>query len=269
MRRAMALSAVILLVALQQTALADGKDKSAVHDGVTAESVGDAVRVTVTKAGGEYVVRAVSGGGSAAREGCTWSLLFVPDLADAPYGTSVGQRPDPDARFAMLLCNGEIVRAIWVAPRDVIDLDAAAQTEAQRYVEEVLTPAISIGVNPAAKGLAGLRSWFWIDGFDGTVTAPPIAALGVTIDVRMSTGSVTWDFGDGSVERGDLGRAYPEESSVQHAHRDAGSYVVQAAISLVPEFRVNGGPWFTLPNLTTTASVTHEVQQRQAVVTDT
>lgn len=264
--RWLGLAVVLVAVLAVSPAAADGIDK----DGnATAESVEDAVRVTVVKAGGEYAVRVVSGGGSAARQGCTWSLLFVPDLADAPYGTSIGPPPDPDARFALLLCNGEIVRAIWVAPRDIVDLDAAAQTEAQRYVEEVLTPAISIGVNPSAKGLAGLRSWFWVDGFDGSVTAPPIVALGVTIDVRMSTGSVTWDFGDGTVERGDLGRAYPEESSVQHAHRDAGSYVVRADISLVPEFRVNGGPWFTLPNLTATASVTHEVQQRQAVVTET
>jgi hypothetical protein len=177
--------------------------------------------------------------------------------------------PRPDARFALLLCSGNIVRAIWVAPSDVVDLDAAARAEAQRYIEDVLTPVISIGVNPAAKGLAGLRSWFWIDGFTGSVTAPPIAAFGLTIDVRMSSGSVTWDFGDGIVEPGDLGRAYPEESTVQHAHRAAGSFVVTAVIALVPEFRVNGGRWTTLPNLTATATTTHQVEQRQPVITKT
>lgn len=235
-----------------------------------AESVDNVVRVTLLKIGGAYSVQSVSGGGAGApRQGCEWTVMFIPNLEDAPYGTSPGPRPDPEARFALLLCNGEIVRAIWVAPSDVVDVDAVAAAEAQRYIEDVLTPVITIGVNPAAKGLAGLRSWFWIDGFTGSVTAPPISAFGMTIEVRMSSGSVTWDFGDGTVVPGDLGRAYPEESTVQHAHRDAGSFVVRAAIALVPEFRVDGGPWLTLPNLTAAATTTHQVEQRQPVITKT
>jgi hypothetical protein len=189
-------------------------------------------------------------------------------LDDAPYGTNPGPKPDPDARFALLLCDGAIMWPIWVAPADVIDLDAAARAEAQRYVEDVLKPVISIGVNPAAKGLAGLRSWFWVEGFSGTVTAPPISAFGLTIDVRMSSRSVTWSFGDGATLDGDLGQAYPAESSVQHAYRDAGDYTVTAAIELAPEYRVNGGAWVTLPNLTATATAAHTVEQRQAVITD-
>jgi hypothetical protein len=235
----------------------------------TAETVTNAVRVMLLKQGGTYDVQSVSGEGSGARQGCSWTLIFAPALEDAPYGTSPGPTPHPDARFALLLCNGSIVRAIWVAPDDVVDLDAAARTEAERYLRDVLTPAVTIGVNPSARGLAGLRSWFWIDGFGGTLTAPPISAFGLTIDVRMSTGAVTWDFGDGTVEQGDLGRAYPEESTVQHAHRDAGSYTVTATIDLVPEYRVNGGPWTTLPNLSTSASTTHAVEQRQPVITET
>jgi hypothetical protein len=235
----------------------------------TAETVDNAVRVLLLKQGGAYDVESVSSGGSEARQGCSWTLIFAPALEDAPYGTSPGPKPHLDARFALLLCDGSIVRAIWVAPDDVVDLDAAARAEAERYLRDVLAPAVSIGVNPSARGLAGLRSWFWIDGFGGTLTAPPISAFGLTIDVRMSSGSVTWDFGDGAVEQGDLGRAYPEESTVQHAHRDAGSYTITATIDLVPEYRVDGGPWTTLPNLSTSASTTHAVEQRQPVITET
>ena len=252
--------------AVAPSAMADGieRDKEA-----TADTVDNAVRVMLVKQGGAYDVQSVSGGGSEARQGCSWTLIFAPALEDAPYGTSPGPKPHPDARFALLLCDGSIVRAIWVAPDDVVDLDASARAEAERYVRDVLTPAVSIGVNPSARGLAGLRSWFWIDGFAGTLTAPPISAFGMTIDVRMSAGTVTWDFGDGTVEQGDLGRAYPEESTVQHAHRDAGSYTITATIDLVPEYRVDGGPWTTLPNLSTTASTTHLVEQRQPVITET
>lgn len=252
------------LVALlpMHSASADGENVDA-----TAETVDDVVRVTLLKSGDAYSVREVRGS-SRARAGCRWSVLFTPELSDAPYGISAGPKPDPAARFALLLCNGSIVRAIWVTPSDVTDLDAAVQAEAERYVREVLTPAVSIGANPSAKGLAGLRSWFWVEGFSGQVTAPPITAFGLTIEVRMSAGTVTWTFGDGVTERGDLGRAYPEESSVRHAYRDAGSYAVAADIELVPQYRVGGGPWLTLPNLSAAAGTTHVVEQRQPVVSD-
>lgn len=256
---------VVVVVLTPGIAGADGKDKN--EPSATAETVEDVVRVTLLKAGAAYAVREVRGS-SAERTGCRWTVLFTPDLADAPYGTSAGPKPDPAARFALLLCNGSIVRAIWVTPSDVTDLDAAVQAEAERYVREVLTPAVSIGANPSTKGLAGLRSWFWVEGFSGEVTAPPITAFGLTIDVRMSAGTVIWSFGDGITEHGDLGRAYPEESSVRHAYRDAGSYAVTADIELVPQYRVDGGPWLTLPNLTATATTTHQVEQRQPVVTN-
>jgi hypothetical protein len=115
----------------------------------------------------------------------------------------------------------------------------------------------------------GLPSWFWIDGFDGQVSAPPISAFGLTIDVRMSSGSVTWDFGDGTVETGDLGHAYPEESTVQHVHQHDGTFTITASIDLVPEYRVDGGPWITLPELQAVATAEHPVEERQAVVTQT
>lgn len=266
MRRLALLVVAAVMIATMSSAAADDRGDQVA---AAADTLPDAVRVTVLKMGGTYAVQSVAGGGSGGpAQGCVWTVLFTPSLEDAPYGTGAGPMPDPDARLALLLCNGAIMRPIWVAPTDVVDLDAAARAEAQRYVEDVLTPAVSIGVNPAAKGLAGLRSWFWIDGFSGSVTAPPITAFGLTIDVRMSLDSATWDFGDGTVEAGDLGRAYPDESTVRHAYRDAGSYVVSAAIALVPEYRVNGGPWLTLPNLTVTATTTHQVEQRQPVVSN-
>jgi len=214
-------------------------------------------------------VQSVSGGGSGQQQGCAWSLVFAPELADVPYGTSAGPKPEPEARFALLLCNGQVTRAVWIAPADVVDLDALAQAEAQRYVEDVLKPVVEIGVNPAARGLVGLESWFWIEGFAGSVQAPPINVFGLTIDVRMSSGTVTWDFGDGTEEPGDLGRPYPEESTVRHAHQDDGTFTITASIALVPEYRVDGGQWLTLPALTAVATTDHPVEQRQAVITDT
>ena len=252
---------------LPDAVLADGPEKDKVTSAV--ETVTDAVRVTVVKSGGEHAVRAVSGGGGGTPDGCRWTLSFLL-LGDAVQeGSSEWPKPHPEAQIALLLCNGDPVRPIWVSPEDIVDLDAAARSEAQRYIEEVLVPAVRIGVNPAARGLVGLDSWFWIDGFDGSVTAPPISAFGLTIDVRMSSGTVSWDFGDGTVEPGDLGRPYPEESTVRHIHQHDGSFAITATIDLVPEYRVDGGPWLTLPNLEAVATTTHPVEERQAVVTQT
>jgi hypothetical protein len=259
---------IVLVVAVFGAARASADEGA--YDETTSDvgTVPDAVRVVIVKSGGEHTVASVSGGGGAQQE-CDWSVLFVGELDVVAYGTYFGPRPHPDARPALLLCNGEIVQPIWVSPDDIIDLDAAASDEADRYIEDVLVPVVHIGVNPAARGLVGLESWFWIDGFDGQVAAPPITAFGLTIEVRMSSGTVTWDFGDGTVENGDLGQAYPEESTVRHAHQHDGTFTITATIDLVPEYRVDGGPWITLPNLQAVASTDHDVEERQAVVTQT
>jgi hypothetical protein len=232
------------------------------------KTIPDAVRVTMVRVGGEDTVRAVRGG-SGSRVGCDWSVVYVDELDQVTYGSSAGPKPDPEARLALLLCDGTVVQPIWIAPRDVVDVDAQAGGLAQQYIEDVLEPGVEIGVNPAAHGLAGLDSWFWIEGFDGAVTAPPISAFGVTIEVRMSSGAVTWDFGDGTVVDGDLGVPYPEESTVQHAHQHDGSFTITATIRLVPAYRVDGGPWLALPNLEAVATATHAVEEREAVITDT
>lgn len=255
-----------VMAATGTPASADGVDKDEVHS--DADNIDSGVRVTVIRTGGEEIVGAVRGGRAGARQGCAWSLVYAPELEDAPYGISPGPKPHPDAQFALLLCNGTIVQPIWVAPDDIVDLDGLARNEAERYIEDVLVPVIGIGVNPAARGLVGLDSWFWVEGFDGAVTAPPITAFGLTIEVRMSSASVTWDFGDGESVAGDLGRAYPAESTVQHVHQRDGTFTITATVDLVPEYRVDGGPWLVLPDLEATATAQHEVEERQAVITN-
>ena len=129
-------------------------------------------------------------------------------------------------------------------------------------------PAVRIGVNPAARGLVGLDSWFWIEGFDGSVDGA--ADHGVRAHDR---GPHVVRHGDVGLRRrhrraGDLGRAYPEESTVQHVHQHDGTFTITATIDLVPEYRVDGGPWLTLADLQATATTDHDVEERQAVITD-
>lgn len=262
--KAVAASVLVLGLLSPDPSWADSKES---RQG-TAETVADVVRVTLIRVGGRDAVHHVEGSDGGGSTGCLWTLVYGPAPDDVPmFGENPGEKPHPEARLALLMCDEAVHGPVWVAPEDVIDLDALARQEAERYVEEVLRPDVSIGANPVGQGLVGLRSWFWVDGFAGSVTAPPITAFGMTIEVRMAAGGVRWDFGDGTVVDGDLGRPYPEESTVQHAHQRSGTYTVTAALDLVPEYRVDGGPWLALPDLTATASVEHPVEQRQAVVT--
>lgn len=225
------------------------------------------MRVTVDRLGGRGVEW---GRGTERRPSCATTLIYLPER-DALLSSGPRGRVDFEhSRLAAVLCDARFAGWVWIEPDDGVDADGdedAARAEAERYVEEVLRPAVSIGANPAAKGLVGLPSWFWVEGFTGQLTAPPITAFGMTIEVRMATGSVTWDFGDGTVVDGDLGLAYPEESTVQHAYQRAGTYTVTASLELVPEYRVDGGPWMPLPSLTAAASADHPVEERQAVIT--
>src|SRR5690606_11781477 len=112
-------------------------------------------------------------GADDAADSCTWSA--IPAQYSNEGDVITAPRPDGVSEAAVLyvlFCDGNYHSTVWVMPEDVIDLDAAIAAEAQRYVEDVLAPGISIGVNPSARGLVGLPSWFWVEGFSGSVTAP-------------------------------------------------------------------------------------------------
>lgn len=215
-----------------------------------AETVENKVRVTVEKTGETYSTKKAP----ARRKPlppCDYDYIVVERKTDVPY--------------VIKMCEGRIVD-LYIPGERAEEVGAVAAAEAGRYVEEVLAPQVVIGANPAAQGLVGLPSWFWIEGWSGSVQAAPISAYGLTIDVRMSSGSVAWDFGDGRSMGGDLGRPYPAESSVRHAYQGPGTFTVTAAIALTAEYRVDGGAWIALPRLTASATTQHPVQERQAVL---
>jgi hypothetical protein len=89
--------------------------------------------------------------------------------------------------------------------------------------------------NPAAPGLVGLDSWFWVAPAPTVMTAR-VTSLGVDYTVTASPAGADWDFGDGSSARyldaSGFGNAYPLASPVTHvyqAHSQSG-YGVQASI---------------------------------------
>jgi hypothetical protein len=253
-------------LAMTTPAHADGKafDETSVE----AEAGADRVHVRVVRRGGvDHVVE--GGAGGRRRTGCTRTLVpYRYTDKNSDLTVTAGPRPDPGARPYYSYCDGIRTGIVWVSPSDVVDLDALAASEAQRYLQDVLVPGLVLRVNPAGEGLVGLASWFWIDGFDTPQTVS-IAALGTAAEVRMRAGSVRWDFGDGSPPlEADLGRAFPTESSVQHVYEQHGSYTVRAEVDVEAEYRVDGGDWIPLGHLSATTSAEAALQQRQAVVVD-
>ena len=261
MKRLLFAGVVLLTLLVSRPVLADGADDTVAGGETTASGV----RVTIEKRGNEYrVVEAPashSGAGTPAKPERDRTVRKFTRPADPASGT-------PARDYVMSSCGEFDIRTYWLDEADLVDLDAAAAAEAGRYVDNVLKPQVRIGANPATQGLVGLSSWFWIEGWAGAAQAPPISAYGVTIDVRMTSGSVEWDFGDGTTVSGDLGQAYPARSSVRHAYQRPGSHTVTATIALAAEYRIDGGPWLTLDPLTASATTQHPVQERQAVIVE-
>ena len=133
--------------------------------------------------------------------------------------------------------------------------------------------ASDVAANPAALGLVGFESWFWLapmpvtttvhetnDGIDYAVTATPLDA--------------SWDFGDGTDENfGDpsgFGLPYPQTSPVTHVYEthDQGGYRVNAAVRYLVSWTasVNGhsaGPYSLGTVTIDTRPMLYPVQQAQ------
>ncbi len=164
----------------------------------------------------------------------------------------------------------------WIAPADIQDVDGEARRGAESYVDSVLGPRLSIETSPPANILVGLSTWFWMDGWDGaplrtSVTAP----WGDSISVEMTLDHVMWDYGDNtSPQRGDLGQAYPAESSVQHVYTDRstsrtnpdGAYQMSATVRINVRYWYDGGGPYSAGTIERTFSAPVIVRQLQAVI---
>jgi hypothetical protein len=126
----------------------------------------------------------------------------------------------------------------------VSPLQLAEQASAQQP-----WPNLLVSVNPAV-GLTGLATWFWCAGnaamADASASAGPL-----TVTVRATMTDVTWRFGDGLGASGDLGRAFPTPSDIQHVYQTDSiglgqGYQLIASVRWRVSFSVNGGPFSDL-----------------------
>ena len=90
----------------------------------------------------------------------------------------------------------------------------------------------------------------------------------LTVTVHATLSDVTWSFGDGSGASGDLGRAFPTPSDVQHVYQtdSAGlsqGYQLVATVRWRVTFSVNGGPFSDLGFKTRDFTRSYVVEQLQ------
>lgn len=95
--------------------------------------------------------------------------------------------------------------------------------------------AARVVANPAAIGLVGLDSWFWLDPAPHAVTIHEING-GIDYAITATPVSATWNFGDGGIAdlagASGYGRPYPQPSSITHvfeAHTQDG-FIVRASV---------------------------------------
>jgi hypothetical protein len=127
-------------------------------------------------------------------------------------------------------------------------------------------PNLLVSANPTV-GLTGLASWFWCAGnaamADARATAGPL-----TVTVHATMTDVTWRFGDGIAVSGDLGRAFPTPSDIQHVYETdtAGlgqGYQLTASVRWRVTFSVNGGAFTELGFKTRDYTTSYLVRQLQ------
>lgn len=174
-----------------------------------------------------------------------------------------------------VVCNGQLQGVVWIEwrpPQQGPPPTARSPREiAMGLREEIPVPTVTIRMNPE-RGLVGLESWFWIDGYDGSPITRSTNAFGSLIEVEANVLRYEWSFGDGSKSIGNsVGNPYPERSNVRHTYERSSlghskGYSVEVAFVFSVRYRVNGGTWIELPGITRSAQASYPVLESQAVI---
>lgn len=173
-----------------------------------------------------------------------------------------------------LICDGEWKGVVWIEividdggnppPADPLDV-------AQRLRDQLPVPRASVEINPD-RGIVGVDSWFWLDGYNGSTLRRSTDAFGWLVEVEARVTHYQWSFGDGTVVSSDSpGRAYPDRSTVRHVYERSSAglpqgYPVDVSFGFEVRYRVDGGAWIVLPGITRTARGEYPVRESQAVI---
>lgn len=173
-----------------------------------------------------------------------------------------------------VVCNGEVKSVIWLDIPDEAGSAPAARDPrdiAMELRDEMPVPRVEVDINPS-RGLVGVESWFWIDGYGGAPLTNSTDAFGDLVEVEARVTRYEWSFGDGATYVSESpGHAYPARSEVRHVYERSSAglsngYPVDAEFVFAVRYRVNGGAWIELPGITRTAHADYAVRESQAVI---
>jgi hypothetical protein len=181
---------------------------------------------------------------------------------------------EPNLLPYTLICDGEAVGVVWLpidggggpvapafSPREI----------ALSLRDRIPIPSVTIEINPE-RGLVGVESWFWIEGYDGEPITESTDGFGSRVDVEARVQRYEWSFGDGKRMRTENpGRPYPERSDVRHMYERSslgheGGYPVEVGFFFSVRYRVDGRGWIDLPGIERVAEARYPVRESQAVI---
>jgi hypothetical protein len=206
----------------------------------------------------------------------TCQRMWVPAANDSgwlePGLSRLGPQPGPDYVAYNVYCGGLFIASVWLLPTQFNSPPTPAQLRAvaERLARDLPYPAASIGANPARRGLSGLDTWFWVDGYTGAPLRDSVVAFGMTVLVEATPRGVRWSFGDGTaVTTGTLGRTGPQRSDVVHRFERRSRrepFRLAATVDLAVRYRVDGGDWLDLDPVERGATRPYPVAQSRAAL---
>jgi len=206
-----------------------------------------------------------SGGGS----GC-W-LDPVATIGEIFVNSFEEQWSNPDLFPFLLWCGDEMRGLIWLDTSEDPATALDPETIAMHIRDEIPVPSVEIGINPG-RGLVGVESWFWLEGYDGSLIEDSTDAFGQLVEIEARVKRYEWSFGDGStVGATTPGRPYPERSEIRHIYQRSSvglpsGYHVEITFVFDVRYRVDGGGWMEIPGITRVAETSYRVRESQAVI---
>jgi hypothetical protein len=177
--------------------------------------------------------------------------------------------PGPEYRTYHVWCDGRYVTSVWLRPQQ---FGVDPRQVAEELVRDLPYPAASVAASPAGRGLTGLESWFWVQGYSAASITDTVDRFGMTVTVEATPATTDWDFGDGTTANGlGLGTPPPGRSTVAHVFEVRGrpDRRVRALIRLAVRWRLGTGPWEELGPVLRTAVLDYPVvSSRAALVPD-
>jgi hypothetical protein len=213
----------------------------------------------------------VAGAGSS-RGGSNCWLEVVPTISEIFVNSFEEQWSNPDLMPYLLWCGDEMRGLVWLdTSRDDPATALDPETIAMHLRDEIPVPDVEIGINPS-RGLVGVESWFWLDGYDGSRIEHSTDAFGQFVEVDARVKRYEWSFGDGDrIAARTPGRSYPHRSQIRHLYERSSAglpsgFPVEVTFVFDVRYRVDGGGWIEIPGINRVAETSYRVRESQAVI---